>query len=138
MLPPDVNTAQTDFAVDEGKIRFGLNAVKRVGENAVTAILRARDEGGPFESIWDFTGGSTQEVNKRALESLVRAGRSTPPAPRGWGCSACSSRRSRGAEARGRPPRRAGVDLRHGRRRGGAEPRHHPPVPTAEFGKPSF
>jgi DNA polymerase-3 subunit alpha len=75
VLPPDVNTSQIDFAVVEGKIRFGLNAVKNVGESACRAIVRAREDGGPFESIWDFTERvDPQAVNKRALESLVKAG----------------------------------------------------------------
>src|SRR3984893_9910851 len=55
VLPPDVNESALDFAVVGGKIRFGLNAVKNVGEWAAVAIVRAREEGGPFESIWDFT-----------------------------------------------------------------------------------
>ena len=44
VLPPDVNVSALDFAVVEGKIRFGLNAVKNVGENAVEAIIAARDD----------------------------------------------------------------------------------------------
>src|SRR5207253_6283616 len=75
VLPPDVNTSMIDFAVVEGKIRFGLNAVKNVGESACRAIVRAREEGGPFTSIWDFTERvDPQLVNKRALESLVKCG----------------------------------------------------------------
>src|SRR4051812_45220370 len=75
VLPPDVNESQIDFAVVEGKIRFGLNAVKNVGESACRAIVRARDEGGAFASIWDFTERvDPQVVNKRALESLVKCG----------------------------------------------------------------
>ena len=75
VLPPDVNTSQIDFAVVEGKIRFGLNAVKNVGESACREIVRAREEGGPFESLWDFTDRvDPQTVNKRALESLIKAG----------------------------------------------------------------
>src|SRR5690348_17039040 len=75
VLPPDVNTSQVDFAVVEGKIRFGLNAVKNVGETACRAIVAAREEGGAFESIWDFTERvDPQVVNKRALESLIKAG----------------------------------------------------------------
>jgi DNA polymerase-3 subunit alpha len=75
VLPPDVNESQVDFAVVEGKIRFGLNAVKNVGEAACRAIVRAREEGGPFTSIWDFTERvDVQLVNKRALESLVKCG----------------------------------------------------------------
>jgi DNA polymerase-3 subunit alpha len=75
VLPPDVNESQVDFAVVEGKIRFGLNAVKNVGEATCRAIVAARDEGGPFESIWDFTERVDPSVaNKRALESLVSCG----------------------------------------------------------------
>jgi DNA polymerase III subunit alpha len=75
VLPPDVNASQLDFAVVEGKIRFGLNAVKNVGESAAVAIVRAREDGGPFTSIWDFTERvDVQLVNKRALESLVKCG----------------------------------------------------------------
>ncbi len=75
VLPPDVNSSQVDFAVVEGRIRFGLNAVKNVGESAAQAIVRAREDGGPLESIWDFTERvDPQIVNRRALESLVKAG----------------------------------------------------------------
>jgi DNA polymerase-3 subunit alpha len=75
VLPPDVNTSMIDFAVVEGKIRFGLNAVKNVGESACRAIVRAREEGGTFTSIWDFTERvDPTQVNKRALESLVKCG----------------------------------------------------------------
>jgi DNA polymerase-3 subunit alpha len=75
VLPPDVNESQLDFAVVEGKIRFGLSAVKNVGEPAGRAIIRAREESGPFTSIWDFTERvDPQASNKRALESLVKCG----------------------------------------------------------------
>jgi DNA polymerase-3 subunit alpha len=74
VLPPDVNVSAADFAVVEGKIRFGLNAVKNVGEAAVNAIIQAR-EGGAFESLWDFCERvEPTVVNKRALESLVKSG----------------------------------------------------------------
>jgi DNA polymerase-3 subunit alpha len=75
VLPPDVNESQVDFAVVEGKIRFGLNAVKNVGEATCKAIVAAREEGGPFASLWDFTERVDPSVaNKRALESLVNCG----------------------------------------------------------------
>ena len=75
VLPPDVNSSMTDFAVVEGRIRFGLTAVKNVGDTAARAIVAAREEGGPFGSIWDFTERvDPQVVNKRALESLVKCG----------------------------------------------------------------
>ncbi len=76
VLPPDVNVSRSDFSVTgEAEIRFGLTAVKGVGENAVAAIIAARDEGGDFTSIWDFCRRVDQaQVNKRALESLIRGG----------------------------------------------------------------
>jgi DNA polymerase-3 subunit alpha len=75
VLPPDVNSSAHDFAVVEEKIRFGLNAVKNVGEGAVRSIIAAREEGGHFTSIWDFCERvDPQLVNKRALESLVKCG----------------------------------------------------------------
>jgi DNA polymerase-3 subunit alpha len=74
VLPPDVNSSQVDFAVVDGKIRFGLNAVKNVGESAAAAIVRAREEGA-FLSIWELTERvDPQVVNKRSLESLVKCG----------------------------------------------------------------
>jgi DNA polymerase-3 subunit alpha len=75
VLPPDVNESQLDFAVVEGKIRFGLSAVKNVGEPAARAIIRGREKGGPFTSIWEFCERvDPQASNKRALESLVKCG----------------------------------------------------------------
>ncbi len=75
VLPPDVNESMTDFAVVGGKIRFGLNAVKGVGEGACRSIIAAREEEGPFESIWDFAERVDPSVsNKRVLEALVKCG----------------------------------------------------------------
>ncbi|MBI2683991.1 MAG: DNA polymerase III subunit alpha [Actinobacteria bacterium] len=76
VLPPDVNVSATDFTVtDEREIRFGLTAVKGVGEAAVQSILRSRESGGPFTSIHDFCRRvDGAQVNKRALESLIKAG----------------------------------------------------------------
>ncbi len=95
VLPPDVNASQVDFAVVEGKIRFGLNAVKNVGEAAAQAIVAARETDGAFGSLWDFTERvDPQLVNKRALESLVKAGALDSTGNSGKGCSTCSSTRS--------------------------------------------
>ncbi len=75
VLPPDVNESQRDFAVVEGKVRFGLSAVKNVGDNAVRAVLAARAEGGSFASIWDFCERvDMTAMTSRVLESLIRAG----------------------------------------------------------------
>jgi DNA polymerase III subunit alpha len=74
VLPPDVNSSECDFAVVEGKIRFGLNAVKNVGDSAARQIVEGRS-GGRFKSLWEFTERvNPQLVNKRALESLINAG----------------------------------------------------------------
>ena len=75
VMPPDVNSSAVDFAVVEGKIRFGLNAVKNVGETAAQRIVAARADGGAFTSIFDFTERvDPQVVNKRSLDSLVKCG----------------------------------------------------------------
>jgi DNA polymerase-3 subunit alpha len=75
VLPPDVNQSGHDFKVVEGNIRFGLDAVKGLGHQAVEAIIRAREEDGPFISIWDFCRRvDCQAVNKRSVESLVKCG----------------------------------------------------------------
>ncbi len=75
VLPPDVNTSEVDFTVVEGKIRFGMNAVKGVGVGAIEAIIAARAEGGPFESLYDFCARvDSQMANKRVLEALIKSG----------------------------------------------------------------
>jgi DNA polymerase III subunit alpha len=75
VLPPDVNLSGHDFKVVEGNIRFGLDAVKGLGHQAVEAIVRERDKDGPFTSIWDFCRRvDCQAVNKRCVESLVKCG----------------------------------------------------------------
>jgi DNA polymerase-3 subunit alpha len=75
VLPPDVNESGHDFKVVEGNIRFGLDAVKGLGHQAVEAIIRAREEGGPFSSVWDFCRRvDCQAVNRKASESLVKCG----------------------------------------------------------------
>ena len=75
VLPPDVNQSGHDFKVVEGNIRFGLDAVKGLGFQAVEAIIRAREKEGPFTSVWDFCRRvDCQSVNKKASESLVKCG----------------------------------------------------------------
>src|SRR5919202_880368 len=75
VLAPDVNQSGHDFAVVDGNIRFGLDAVKGLGYQAVEAIIRAREDDGPFASIWDFCRRvDCQAVNKKASESLVKCG----------------------------------------------------------------
>ena len=75
VLPPDVNQSGHDFKVVEGNIRFGLDAVKGLGYQAVEAIIQAREEEGPFTSVWDFCRRvDCQAVNKKASDSLVKCG----------------------------------------------------------------
>ena len=75
ILPPDVNVSDHEFTVVEGNIRFGLDAVKGVGFQAVEAIKRAREEGGPFTSLWDFCERvDARTVNKKAIEALIKCG----------------------------------------------------------------
>jgi DNA polymerase-3 subunit alpha len=76
VLPPDVNASEPGFAVTgEREVRFGLTAVKGLGEGAVAAVIAARDEGGPFSSLWDVCRRvDAAQLNRRALESLIRAG----------------------------------------------------------------
>jgi DNA polymerase-3 subunit alpha len=74
VLVPDVNESESDFTVHEGRIRFGLSAVRNVGEGAVEKIVEAREEQ-PFESFMDFVNRvDTSVLNKRSIESLIKAG----------------------------------------------------------------
>ena len=75
VLPPDINESVLDFRGVEGRIRFGLSAVKNVGETAIRNILEARGRGGPFHDLFDFCERVDMGVvNGRALESLVKSG----------------------------------------------------------------
>jgi DNA polymerase-3 subunit alpha len=75
ILPPDVNSSDHEFVVDDGNIRFGLDAVKGVGFQAVEAIKRGREEGGAFRDLWDFCARvDNRTVNKKAIEALIKCG----------------------------------------------------------------
>jgi len=75
VLPPDVNESDHGFVVAGTRIRFGLNAVKNVGHAAVEAVVEAREKDGPFTSIWNFCERvDSRQVNKRAVESLIKCG----------------------------------------------------------------
>src|SRR3954452_17615759 len=137
VLPPDVNTSMIDFAVVEGKIRFGLNAVKNVGESACRSIVRAREEGGPFSSIWDFTERvDPQTVNKRALESLVKCGALDSTGASRMGMLACLEQAlSWGQKQQSDKLLGQGSIFDLGEATGDAAPRHHPTIPAVEFEK---
>ena len=73
--PADVNASAWRFTVESGAIRYGLGAIKNLGEGAVTALEAARAEGGPFHSLVDLCVRTGPSVwNRRSLESLVAAG----------------------------------------------------------------
>ncbi len=75
VLPPDINESDTSFTVTGNKIRFGLAAVKNVGINAIQSIIKARDERGKYEGLYDFLQRADYSViNKRAIESLIKCG----------------------------------------------------------------
>jgi DNA polymerase-3 subunit alpha len=75
ILPPDVNESRGGFTVEEGKIRFGLSAVKNVGTNVISEIIKAREEKGKLTSFTDFCKKVDQSVlNKRQIESLIKCG----------------------------------------------------------------
>jgi DNA polymerase-3 subunit alpha len=82
VLVPDVNESESDFSVrravdDDGEdaIRFGMSAVRNVGEGVVAQIVAAREEGGPFTDFYDFCDRVDPSVlNKRTIESLAKAG----------------------------------------------------------------
>jgi DNA polymerase-3 subunit alpha len=73
--PPDVNRSGVRFTVAGGTIRFGLAAIKNVGEAAMESILKTRATHGPFASLDDFCGRvDLRLVNRRVIESLIKAG----------------------------------------------------------------
>ncbi|MCL2190327.1 MAG: DNA polymerase III subunit alpha [Defluviitaleaceae bacterium] len=75
LLPPDINEGFSAFSVSGNKIRFGLAAIRNVGRSAVEAIVTEREAGGRYRGIADFINRlSGGEINKRCVESLIKAG----------------------------------------------------------------
>ncbi len=75
VLPPDINESKVDFSVVDGKIRFGLMAVKNVGEGPARAIVEEQLKGGPFKKLEDVVGRvPLKAINRRTLESLIAGG----------------------------------------------------------------
>lgn len=75
ILPPDINASSAYFSVDGAAIRFGLAAVRNVGETAIENVARIREEGGPFTSLSDFCRRvDMRVVNRRVIESLIKCG----------------------------------------------------------------
>ena len=75
VLPPDVNASEQDFFVDDGKIRFGLSAIKACGSGAAEAIAVQRKRHGPFKDLFDFCERvDPQSCNRSTIEALIKAG----------------------------------------------------------------
>ena len=146
ILPPDVNESDHEFMVVDGNIRFGLDAVKGVGYAAVEAIKRAREEGGPFTSLWDFCERvdcrDGQQEGDRGADQVRRVRLHGRDAPR-------HARRARGRA--GAPARRPSRTRRSARARSSTSAASaataarrsafapaHPPIPTHEFERPEL
>jgi DNA polymerase-3 subunit alpha len=125
VLPPDVNSSDVDFTPVGEQIRFGLRAIKNVGENTVRGILEAREKLGKFRSIFELCDSvDPRLLNRRVLESLVKAG----------ALDSLGARRAQlyqvidRAMERGQKIQRDSASTQHGLIFGGA-PGHEPPEP---------
>ena len=76
VVAPDINHSRADFSMSDGRILFGLAAIKNVGQHAVESIVSMRDADGPFKSLEDLCErtAAIQDVNRRVLEALVQSG----------------------------------------------------------------
>jgi DNA polymerase-3 subunit alpha len=75
VLPPDVNESELNFHSISGKVRFGLHAIRNVGEGAIRSVLQYRGKHGRFRSLFQFCEDvDSRAVNKRVLESLIKSG----------------------------------------------------------------
>ena len=74
VLPPDINHSDDPFVAEGEAIRFGLGAVKNVGRALIRSIAAKRAEEGPFKSLEDFLQRMGDELNKRAVENLIKCG----------------------------------------------------------------
>jgi DNA polymerase-3 subunit alpha len=86
VLAPDINRSRTDFTIVDGRILFGLAAIKNVGRGAVETIVGMRDAEGPFKSLEDLCERTSaiQDVNRRVLEALVQSGACDSLGERAW------------------------------------------------------
>lgn len=75
VLPPDINVGEAGFSVQDKCIRYGLTAIKNIGRPVIEALIGEREAGGAFKSLEDFiTRMNGRELNKRAVENLIKAG----------------------------------------------------------------
>jgi DNA polymerase-3 subunit alpha len=138
VLPPDVNSSDHSFVVNDQAIRFGLDAVKNVGHSAVEAILRAREDA-EIASIWDFCERvDSRAVNKRAIECLIKCGAldSTGATRKGM-LETLPAAQSAGQKAQEDAQMGQGSIFDFGEESGAAsspaQAQHRPPIPAVEF-----
>ena len=75
ILPPDINAGEAGFSVSDGSIRYALTAIKSIGRNVINDIVKEREQRGPYTNLKDFaTRTSEFDVNKKAIENLIKAG----------------------------------------------------------------
>jgi DNA polymerase-3 subunit alpha len=74
ILPPDINTSDVNFTIEGNGVRYGLAGLKNVGVGAAEAIVRERQEHGPFLNLLDFLKRLRGKVNRKAVEALIKAG----------------------------------------------------------------
>ena len=75
ILPPDIKTGVAEFSVKDGRIVYGLSAIKNIGRNVIDLVVNERETNGPYKSLQDFLERMPgKEVNKRAIENLILAG----------------------------------------------------------------
>lgn len=74
ILPPDVNEGEGNFTTASGGIRYGMSAIKGLGENVTDAIVRDREERGAYKSLTDLIERLSGSINKKGLEALIKSG----------------------------------------------------------------
>lgn len=75
ILPPDINLGEGDFSVDNGKIRYGLAAIKSIGRPVIQEIIRERETGGQYKTLKNFIERlAGKEINKRTIENFIKSG----------------------------------------------------------------
>ena len=137
VLPPDVHHSQLEFTVEGDAIRFGLLAVKNVGQGAIESIIAARDEGGEFRSLTDFcTRIDLRLANRKVLEALAKVGALERVRASGADPARARRRGRRGPGDPARPDHRPDLAVRPrggrcGRLRAAAADRHRGPGPRA-------
>ena len=116
--PPDVHRSGLGFTVEGDSIRFGLLAVKNVGEGAIESIIAARESGGEFRSLTDFCSRvDVRLANRKVLESLAKVGALNVVGPPGAGPARARRRAGRRPGHAARPDHRPDVAVRRRRRR---------------------